>query len=92
MILQKFHSSVVRQRYKYMSKITDYLVLLLLLDKIGPTLLFSTSMLCALFRVISGYLYCIFYTRINIFEVCEEDKKALSFDIFALLLSFTWEN
>lgn len=58
MILQKFHSSVVRQRYKYMGKITDYLVLLFLLNKIGPTLVFFASVLCALFKVISGYLYC----------------------------------
>lgn len=75
MILQKFHSSVVRHRHKYMSEITDYLVLLLLLNKIGPTLVFSTSVLCALFKVISGHLYCIFYTRINIFEVCGKGKK-----------------
>lgn len=94
MILQKFHSSMVRQRYKYMSKTTDYLVLLLLLNKIGPTPVFCASVLCALFKVISGSLYCIFYTRIYIhFEVCGDCKKAPSFDIsFALLLSFSWEN
>lgn len=44
---------MVRQRHKYMSKITDYLVLPLLLNKMWPTLVLPASMLCALFRVVS---------------------------------------
>lgn len=36
-----------------MSKITDYLVLPLLLSKMGTTLVLSVFVLCTLFRVVS---------------------------------------